>query len=669
MIETLHALGGGELQLCYETLTWRRLGGSTQEKINYVGQYKDKRTKEPIFGKSVSEYKKILMGDEKTRILPVSYMADTMKINWRASPGCVWKGLGLRDKEESTLMALDLYHYIFYSWCNNVYSPIHPKEILSTGSRPKLIKLEKAMLKATKQDPICRVITVCSPMEQMIGYPLYHGLSELLLEQFLTKFSGVCIGVKRLSRDWAIMGSKLWRSKFVYTGDWSKYDTTVPADVIEYSLDILMEGIEKDEYSSNYISNFRRWFTNNMVNKKYVIDKSAIGYASQGIPSGSLWTSVLNSVCNYVIIDSILTEMEYKRYEILVYGDDHMICFYEEQKDNFKEDFFRIAEERYNLKGSPDDAVISTGDRKWVGYKQPVYEPGDYLKKGTRSLRPRRWIYGREKATVSKVDHSKGLTHRWYYDFNGRPRFLQYYWLKDGNPIRSTFDVINRIVNPEGDVKSIRDHQDLLVGHLIDNIYNEHVVNKIFHYLYDVNFQKVIPSNGRRDFYANWSLRTDNVYSRRIKGAKPLGMERSWYRRVDEYVNLYAVPELKWFVDDFNKLVVDGMRIYRKLNRQNIYECKGTLQEIRKRGGYDSRAYREWMSNYHRNEAMQAEKRRNISTVHNDNANAQVLEIYASITARGLDYVIFMLDVFSSITPESVSGIADRVFGEGWREH
>lgn len=158
-----------------------------------------------------------------------------------------------------------------------------------------------------------------------------------------------------------------------------------------------------------------------------------------GIPSGSMWTSVLNIIINYVVIDSILIQLGYKKYKICVYGDDHMVIFNEKVKDDFKEKWFDISLKQYGLQGEPSDAVLAYGDKKKVGYRRPVYDNKENLEKGTSNLKPTHYEYLKKKKQLMTYDHKKGTSHRWEYHFAGRFNFLQYYWNEDGNLIRPAF--------------------------------------------------------------------------------------------------------------------------------------------------------------------------------------------------------------------------------------
>jgi len=48
-----------------------------------------------------------------------------------------------------------------------------------------------------------------------------------------------------------------------------------------------------------------------------------------------------------------------------------------------------------------------------------------------------------------------GDTHRWFYKFRNRVSFLSYYFRHDGEMIRPTSEVLDRLMNPEKKLTTI----------------------------------------------------------------------------------------------------------------------------------------------------------------------------------------------------------------------
>lgn len=577
MIQTMLALGGGEKRTLFKMLKYRRLGGSFQDKLNYIELFRDDATKPIMIGRSKEEYKKLLCGTTATGFLPFDDVIKKININWDASSGFIWKSFGLNKKRDCAVLCLNQFRRILYNWGQGL-EDIFPMEIISIATRPKLISVDKAVIKMRKDKPCCRIVSICSPLEQFLGFPFYYGIYEQMKNRFQESNSGSCIGIKRMSKEWNVIGEKMKRANHVFTGDWSTWDTSVRADLIEFTMEMFLTNTAMDKYSGNYKKTYLKWFKKNLIRKSFSIDGKGYKVVNNGVPSGSLWTSVLNTGCNYILIDSILLELGYKNYEIFVYGDDHMILFYENVKKDFIDKYRLIASERYNMKSNKEELILSSGDRKFVGYKVPIYEPGSYLSKGTSHLKPIGFKYYKRKRDIPAADFSKGLTHRWSYNFAGRPKFLQYSWDEYGNAIRPSFETVNRIINPENAVKTLRQHKVLLYSHLVDNIFNEHIVNKMFHYEYDRQWMEKLPymTNKIPRQYDLWKM---SEYSDQVLFRKSKSNERVWYRKVDHYVDLGRHPFTKSYVAEFVNNFFEAIKVYRHAASEEFYKFKDRYRE------------------------------------------------------------------------------------------
>ena len=74
-----------------------------------------------------------------------------------------------------------------------------------------------------------------------------------------------------------------------------------------------------------------------MIYTKIVLPNYNVVQKSTGLPSGNVFTSIIGSIVNYIVLNETLLEIGLKNqdYDILVYGDDSLIGF--ERKINGKE--------------------------------------------------------------------------------------------------------------------------------------------------------------------------------------------------------------------------------------------------------------------------------------------------------------------------------------------
>lgn len=547
-VNSMLAIGGGGIKQVKRALSYRRIGGSTQDKINYICSYSDKSVRDLKYNVSFNKLNEILLIKGKVAFPPFKDAIQHSNFNFQASPGSLLKNLGFKTKTDTLIPDLLAGEIVYVSWCTKPDSELRPKEVWSVAARPKLKQLDYEKLESIRDNkPCCRAISYCSGLEQILGLPLWLPVSLLFEQRFKETMCGIAIGINRLGTDWIRLGRSFNGAHRIYIGDYSKYDQTIPRHLIIRAFDYMFSLFEDNPITSNYISNFRRWMIDNIVDKTYLLDNILTMQVNSGIPSGSLWTSLLGSVCNIIIISEVMNEMGIDNYTPVVYGDDHMILIYEKINDKtFIKNFLRISQAKFGVTGTKKDAWLSTPDKYFVTYERPVYKPGDYLSKGTRDLPS--VSTERDKSPFVSWDHTKGTTHRWNYTFSRRVRFLQYYFLTTGHPIRPWGETLMRIINPENAVKTPMEHDALLISHLIDNYNNAHCRNWVYHLLYDNIFQKRMFDYKSNRLPPLGQLAKNPSALKLLEREDPSLRGRAWYRHVDYHVDLMSDSSMA----DFN---------------------------------------------------------------------------------------------------------------------
>lgn len=303
-----------------------------------------------------------------------------------------------------------------------------PEEIWTLASRPKLTTATKALTKAREGRPVGRAISFGSTMEQFVGFPLWRPVMDRIQEMGPGISSPVRVGISKWVFSWSHVGRKVERASNTYVGDWSEFDSTIPASVVRYGLDVIDRMFDKsDARTRMYTGWYRAHAEMSLVNSRYRFGEEVDLTSGSGIPSGTIWTSLLGSICNFIMIKEGIERCAPKvDADTLVYGDDHMIMFNkisDRERRHFKRDFLRVVGKRFGLRGGADDCYMTVGSRSRVGFKRPVYDASvKEIEFGTRNLKARSWEFS--YTHFEGYDHKLGQSHRWYYDFTNRPKFL-----------------------------------------------------------------------------------------------------------------------------------------------------------------------------------------------------------------------------------------------------
>jgi hypothetical protein len=586
ILNTLLVINGGAVKHMLKTLKFHRVGGSTQDKVNYLATYADNSKVNYKFLSSISDLQSDLLGRDFTPqvLMPLSETLKSMKVNMNATAGIPFRSIGIKDKGAAVPACVLFIKIIYTAWCLTPHSLVRPREIWGVGARPKLINIAQKIVKIRVNEPCSRVISVASSMEQFISATVYYLIERRIKARFNELGYGIAIGCKRHGDDWIKMSQHFKGSSFAFIGDFSKFDQSVPRNLMEKLLEFILSTLDdKDVYTKNFKSNFRHWFQENLITKVYNIEGFFKCVIRNGMPSGSLWTSIGDSIINYIIIKEAMLGLGVFDYKPLIYGDDHVIIVNESIDPTlFKIKYVSYVRENFGMRLSPTDSYISLPNYYFVNYKRPVFSTLDDLSGGTSHLTPIR--FQRSRTPFTDYNHAEGTTHRWNYSFGRRIKFLQYYWLESGLPIRPFQESLIRIVNPEDPILTPYEHEVTCLSHLIDNYNNAHMRNWAYHILYDLEFQKSLwRTNGsaipdEAQFFGNKETFHTFMTESRSPG------DRGWYRRVSDKIDLRNSPIMQAFNEKWSRLEALALTVANSSNTFEIYEMKDLLVQAMRRG-------------------------------------------------------------------------------------
>jgi hypothetical protein len=114
------------------------------------------------------------------------------------------------------------------------------------------------------------------------------------------------------------------RFKYVYSLDFSKFDSTVPARMIDDAFRVARTHLELDEKEMEV---WRR-YVNDFIHSRIIAPDGHVYQKHKGVPSGSAFTSIIDSIVNLILVSYMferLTGHSLNHDRVLVMGDDVII--------------------------------------------------------------------------------------------------------------------------------------------------------------------------------------------------------------------------------------------------------------------------------------------------------------------------------------------------------
>nr|USE08447.1 MAG: putative RNA-dependent RNA polymerase [Partitiviridae sp.] len=102
--------------------------------------------------------------------------------------------------------------------------------------------------------------------------------------------------------------------------DYSKYDQSIPAWLIREAFDIVRAAFKEKGFDNELFSIIREDFIH-----KVFITANGLVEAHDGVPSGSMFTQIIDSIVNRLMIDTYMKSQGLSRYTMFIMGDDNLI--------------------------------------------------------------------------------------------------------------------------------------------------------------------------------------------------------------------------------------------------------------------------------------------------------------------------------------------------------
>lgn len=493
--EALRLVGGGAWALATEAEKYARVVGGRGNLLRVLGMYAaitPGRYKPPPC--DVSAVANELFGLDslgKISLLTQNEVDQKYSMNPETSCGFFYqrffpqagKKLGyiVRHSRELSCVAMFMRHHILPA----ERQPMLPWQFASRG---KMVKLSEVPEKMAQGKALTRAVSVGEPSEHYLFFPLYKPVFRRITQLVTaSKVSAIIqIGVRKNSRDWPGLWRRFSRYDYILTTDWSGFDTSISPELLRLAWDILVKALDlRREEDRTLITNLTNLYEMNFVGG--IMHHAGYTLAKEGgIPSGSILTSIVGSIVNYIVLKTLLSDFSnIDGFDIAVYGDDAIVGLNTQDdlanrqiKRAFLHRLAESASARFGMLLSKEKTELSPVLKAQFHLVQPHFsEPEAVLRRGTRGLqedgaRPcSPWNF--------MVDYKNGYTHRARYDAKNAVHFLGKGFDVLGRPIMSTFDTYVRLVNPETAVNTVADAKERVLDYACDNVHNKLLINNL----------------------------------------------------------------------------------------------------------------------------------------------------------------------------------------------
>lgn len=154
---------------------------------------------------------------------------------------------------------------------------------------------------------------------------IYQIMAEIVTAKKLqTKFSTVpwYAGGKNDIRIQYFMNKWKRRFNFWLSIDFSKFDQSISDWMIRDAFDVVRAAYKQDTLFDEDLFKIVR---EDFINKVIVLSENELYQSKKGVPSGSMFTQLIDSIVNRIMIDTYLLSIGVDNYEMMIMGDDNII--------------------------------------------------------------------------------------------------------------------------------------------------------------------------------------------------------------------------------------------------------------------------------------------------------------------------------------------------------
>jgi hypothetical protein len=228
------------------------------------------------------------------------------------------------------------------------------------------------------------------------------------------------VGVNPHSEDWAAVYRKIHRYPIRYTGDYSRYDKTLPYEATMYVQHVIEKFYQQfDDYSTFDKEMRTKLFQLSWCN--YRIAGNVLYWIGHGNPSGCALTTYINSLVNSFLIrysffelhpEAMLYEFD-QNVSFCCYGDDNVFSITEKVKDTFS--LKKIAENQAQygviLKPGEGDSYrhLLSSDIVFLQRKFRIHQGWTYAPLSQTTIHNSLYYYRKKLDNLIQAAHSASI--------------------------------------------------------------------------------------------------------------------------------------------------------------------------------------------------------------------------------------------------------------------
>jgi len=177
-----------------------------------------------------------------------------------------------------------------------------------------------------RDDPKTRLVWIY-PAEMLVVEGFY---APLMYRDFMSDPNSPMLNGKSAQRLYTEWCANLREGETLYGLDFSAFDTSVPAWIIKLAFDILRQNINFETFDGKPVSKqeAQKWrnvwdgMVYYFINTPILMPDGRMFRKFRGVPSGSWWTQMIDSVINFIVVDYIAGCQQVEIRNLKVLGDD-----------------------------------------------------------------------------------------------------------------------------------------------------------------------------------------------------------------------------------------------------------------------------------------------------------------------------------------------------------